>query len=151
MPAANQNSLQWHPATYKKEQAKGELKKVSRTPYQTRLDALQKAWTNLVDFLKNEKFVFLPITDGSEEQAIRQVVIDDPLADAVRQYCVRSLKEKQIERSDIMRSLYHPGDGKPISRLPRFQVERLALTHVQSVILTLIWLGSAVRLFQGSF
>ena len=115
---------------------------------------MQKAWTKLVSFLKNENFVIADVSEEQAEemeQAIRQVVIDDPLADAVRQYCIRSLKEKQIERTDVMRSLYYSGEGKFISRFPRFRVEKLALKQAQSAILTLIWLGFAVRLFQERF
>jgi hypothetical protein len=73
-------------------------------------------WGEVVDILEGDNFKVDYGKDSlSEEQAIeqaiREVVIKDPLADAVRTYCLRSLKDKQIDRSNVIQSLYQPGDG----------------------------------------
>lgn len=74
------------------------------TPYQMRLLELKDAWDNLVDFLREEK---IKVSDKDRDGALRQVIIEDPVADAIRSYCLHNFK-----RDLIAKCLYQPGDGK---------------------------------------
>jgi hypothetical protein len=94
------------------------------TPYQTRLAALRDAWLKLVDVLERDRFYIATNDKVSEERAIRNLVSDDPVANAVRYYCIRHFEDN----GDFLRDcLYHPGHGmypRSFSILSNVKTER---------------------------
>jgi hypothetical protein len=94
------------------------------TPYQERLRQLQKA---KISKYFQEKHISDSKTDHDTEKerelAFRALVIGDPIAAFIREYCVRS-----FSRDQAMASLYQPGQGE--SYPPYLSLLRLGLTRL---------------------
>ncbi|KAI1122612.1 hypothetical protein F5Y10DRAFT_253766 [Nemania abortiva] len=82
-----------------------------RTPYQARIDKLKEAWKNVIDVITRDKIVIRERSTErmTDEDALRMVMIRDPVADAIRYHCIR-----YYDRDRIARCLYQPGDERHI-------------------------------------
>ncbi|PNP51064.1 hypothetical protein THARTR1_08292 [Trichoderma harzianum] len=76
------------------------------TPYQMRLSELKDAWEDLVEFLQDEG---IHVSEKDRDGALRQVVIKDPVADAIRSHCLHN-----FDRDRIAKCLYQPGEERDI-------------------------------------
>ncbi|KAL6831797.1 hypothetical protein V8C40DRAFT_159755 [Trichoderma camerunense] len=81
---------------------------VRETPYQERVARLGEAWDELIGILKKDN-IHVDNSGLTEEEAMRSVVIGDPVADTIRYHCLR-----HFDRDKIARCLYQPGDERHI-------------------------------------
>ncbi|UKZ68919.1 uncharacterized protein TrAtP1_009937 [Trichoderma atroviride] len=76
------------------------------TPYQMRLSDLKDAWKNLIEFLEQGD---IRVSKRDMDSALRLVIIEDPVADAIRSHCLHN-----FDRGRIAECLYQPGHERDI-------------------------------------
>ncbi|KAK1240300.1 hypothetical protein MKX08_007742 [Trichoderma sp. CBMAI-0020] len=76
------------------------------TPYQMRQIELKDAWENLIIFLGQNN---ITVSEKDRDGAFRQVIIEDPVADAIRSYCLHN-----FNRDRIAKCLYQPGHERDL-------------------------------------
>ncbi|KFY88353.1 hypothetical protein V498_06812 [Pseudogymnoascus sp. VKM F-4517 (FW-2822)] len=79
---------------------------VKLTPYQMRLLELKDAWDDLVWFLERQGIM---LSNKDRDAALRQVTIEDPVANVIRSHCLH-----KFDRDVIVKCLYQAGDERDI-------------------------------------
>lgn len=108
----------------------------NRTPYQERIYQLRNSPKVKQVLEKVKPKDAKGDVAASKEDAFRKIVVEDPIAEYIRAYCVR-----EFSRDQIMECLYQPGQGTCYV-VPR--VSGQALTKSQNDTLSLIWQGCQI-------
>ncbi|QYS95166.1 Subtilisin, putative [Trichoderma simmonsii] len=100
-----------------------ETNDAERTPYQERIEQLKNCW----EFKK----MISPInSDESRKEALRKVVVADPVAQYILAFCLREFKD----RDDIVKCLYRPDDERhldfDLAGLPKPSISQSFLSEL---------------------